>query len=118
MTLPGIKKKLSREHEEYVARKYAGRRSPSSGASPTDQGDVRVAERDVLIECKGKFGERTGEKPVRSTLVTQMEKITDEAYAEGKDPVLALRFYMPDSPIADNYGYVDLVVRFLEDDVA
>lgn len=116
MTLPGIKKKLSREHEEYVARKYAGRRSPSSGASPTDLGDARNVQ--TLIECKGQFGERTGNKPVRSTILTQFEKIADEAWSGGRDPLLALRFYKPDSPCANNEGYVDLVVRLLEDDVA
>lgn len=112
----GSKKALSEEHEHSVAARYEGKRSRSSGAAPTDQGDVRVKS-DFLIECKGQFGERTGDKPVRSTLVGQMEKIASEAYEEGKDPIIALRFYMPDSPLANNLGYVDLVVKLLEDDV-
>jgi hypothetical protein len=80
MASRGSKKALSKEHEEFIARRYAGRRSPSSGASPTDLGDVRV-ERETLIECKGKFGERIGDKPVRSTLLRQFEKVSDEAWA-------------------------------------
>lgn len=111
----GSKKSLSVEHEEWVARRYDGKRSKSSGAADTDKGDVRIESQDTLFECKGKFGERTGQKPVRSTLVSQMEKIADEAYTEGKDPAIALRFWMPDSPLAIG-GYVDLAVRLLRDD--
>lgn len=113
MATQGSKKQLSEEHENRIATFYGGKRSASSGAAVTDQGDVRTPS--LLIECKGQFGERTGQKPVRSTLLTQMEKITDEAYAEGKTPAIALRYYVPDSPLADNYGYVDLMVKFLED---
>ena len=118
MAKRGSKKALSVEHEEYVAKQYHGTRSRSSGAADHDQGDVRGW--DDLIECKGRFGERVAGTTVRvrSTLVTQMEKIADEAWAESKNPVLALRFYMPDSPLADGKGYVDLVVRPLHDDVA
>jgi hypothetical protein len=113
MASRGSKKALSKEHEEFIARRYAGRRSPSSGASPTDLGDVRV-ERETLIECKGKFGERIGDKPVRSTLLRQFEKVSDEAWAGDMVP---LRFYDPESPCANNEGYVDLVVKLLEDDI-
>lgn len=115
MATRGSKKQLSIEHEEFVARKYKGKRSNSSGAADTDQGDVRTDS--MLFECKGKFGIRTGQKPVRSTLVTQMEKVADEAWGEGKEPALALRFYMPESPLSDNQGFVDFSVRLLRDDV-
>lgn len=111
----GSKKQLSIEQEMFVAEHYDGCRSASSGAAEHDQGDIRNV--DTLFECKGQFGERTGEKPVRSTLVTQMEKIADEAWAESRSPAIALRFYMPDSLLADNYGFVDLTVRLLSDDV-
>lgn len=116
MAVTGSKKALSKEHEEYVASRYGGRRSPSSGAAFTDIGDVRGA--DLLFECKGKFGIRTGEKPVRSTLVTQFEKVADEAWQSSHTPAMALRFYMPDSPLANNLGYVDLVLKLLEDDLS
>jgi flagellar basal body rod protein FlgC len=69
-----------------------------------------------MFECKGKFGERTGEKPVRSTLLSDFEKVADEAYANDRDPALALRFYKPDSPLANEKGYVDLTVRLMSDD--
>lgn len=108
-----MKKGLSVEHESHVARRLGGRRSPSSGASDTDKGDVSTPEH--LVECKGKFGQRTGQKPVRSVLVTQMEKVADEAWSAGKEPLIALRFFMPDSTLSNNKGYVDLVVQPLED---
>lgn len=117
MAKRGSKKALSVEQEEYVAAQYGGRRSRSSGASDTDKGDVRLDNGKTLFECKGKFGERAGQNPVRSTLLSDFEKIADEAYANDRDPAMALRFYKPDSPFANRDGYVDLVVRFLEDDV-
>mgnify|MGYP006893270111 CR=1 FL=1 len=110
-----MRKKLSTEHEQHVASFLGGRRSRSSGASDTDKGDVITD--DQMIECKGKFGKRIGEKEVRSTLVKQMEKAADEAWANGKDPAIALRFFMPDSVLADNSGYVDLFVTRLSDEV-
>ena len=45
-----------------------------------------------------------------------MEKMADEAYAEGKDPALALRYFCPDSPLASYDGWVDLTVRLTEQD--
>lgn len=112
----GSTKARSVEQEEFVANRYGGKRSNSSGAAAHDQGDVRVLANDLLIECKGQFGTLTGTKPARSTLVKQMEKIADEAMSESRTPAIALRYYMPDSPLANNYGYVDLVVKLLEDD--
>ena len=108
-----MKKKLSKEHEQVVAKTLDGRRSPSSGASDTDKGDVSTD--NLLIECKGTFGERIGQKPVRSTLVKHMEKVADEAWAMDKDPMVALRFYIPESTLADNQGYVDLLVIRMAD---
>lgn len=111
-------KALSIQHEEFVAYEYAGSRSNSSGGAAHDQGDVRIKDTHTLFECKGKFGERLDAKPVRSTLVKQMEKVADEAWAESRDPAIALRFYMPDSSLADGQGYVDFAVRLLRDDAA
>lgn len=116
MARAGSRKALSVEHENAVARKYGGTRSSSSGGAITDEGDVRVNTDRTLFECKGKFGERIGQTPVRATILTQFEKIADEAASVLKEPALALRFYSPESPLADTHGYVDLVVRQLADD--
>ena len=100
MARKGTNKARSIEHEEFIAKCYEGKRSPSSGAADHD-------------ECK-----TTGdaEKPAKATLLTRMEKIADEAWAAGLEPALALRFYKPDSRLADSKGFVDLVVRRVADD--
>lgn len=116
MATKGSKKELSVRQEEYVALAFEGIRSKTSGAAITDEGDVRVANEGVLIECKGQFGELAGDTPVRATLIKQWEKIADEAYTVGYVPALALRFYVPDSKLADSEGFIDLVVRDLDDD--
>lgn len=120
MAMRGSKKELSQRHERHIATVYQGQRSESSGAAVTDEGDVRVVRvsgDNTLFECKGKFGELTGKHPVASTVLTQFEKIVDEAYSINYEPALALRFYVPGSPIATDEGWVDLVVRLLEDDL-
>lgn len=117
MAQVGTKKELSVRHENHVASAYGGRRSPSSGGSPVDKGDVKVIDDNTLFECKAKFGMLVGSTPVKSTLVKQMEKIADEAWESLKEPALALRFYCPESYLADWNGWVDLVVRRLSDDV-
>lgn len=117
MAAKGSKKELSVRHEQEVAEAFNGIRSNSSGGAVTDEGDVRVTADNALIECKGQFGTLAGNTEVRSTLLRQFEKITDEAYSVGKEPVMALRFYSPDSFLADNHGWVDLTVRLLDDDV-
>jgi hypothetical protein len=48
--------------------------------------------------------------------VKDFEKITHEAYAEGRDPVLAFRFYDPESILSDPSGYIDLTVRRASED--
>lgn len=110
----GTRKAYSISHEDAIARAYGGNRSPSSGASITDGGDVRLS--DTLVECKysGSPGEPMKSKP---GLVSKMEKIADEAWEEGKQPALALRYYLPDSPLSNHEGWVDLIVRRLADDV-
>lgn len=115
MAVAGTKKALSKEHEDYIAERYTGRRSPSSGASVTDLGDVRSDT--FLIECKGQFGERLGNKPVRATLLKHFEKVADEAIQGDRIPAVALRFYKPESALADNHGYIDLIVKLVNDDL-
>jgi hypothetical protein len=109
-----MKKVISRTHEDYIAAVYKGRRSPSSGASVVDKGDVSSDLASTLFECKV-----TGEpgNPKTSTLVRLMEKIADEAWETGKEPALALRFFCPDSLLASQDGWIDLTVRRTKDDV-
>lgn len=100
--------------EERVAKRYKGKRSPSSGAAVHDQGDVRSV-RD-LIECKHSG---TFDKPAKSISLklVDFEKIADEAWSEGRNPAIALSIYAPDSPLADNDGFIDWIARLQTDDV-
>jgi hypothetical protein len=100
-------------HEEFIARLYGGRRTKASGSGVKEKGDVRIEAQSEIVECK-----MSGEpgKPRRVTLVRHMEKVASEAYEEGMDPVVALRYFDPDSTLADREGHVDLVVRLARDD--
>ena len=110
MARRGTSKYNSVKQEEYVAKVYRGARSPSSGAAAHDYGDVRNEEE--LIECK-----YTGSKPPK--FVAELEKIVKEAWAEGREPMLALRFAgCEGSLLADENGFIDLSVRRMSDDVA
>lgn len=114
MARRGTVKRLSVEHEEFVAAAYGGKRSKSSGAAAHDRGDVRTQTH--LLECK-----MTGtyEKPAKSVSikVDDLEKLADEAWSEGKAYALAVRIYCPGSVLADKSGYIDLAVRPLAEDV-
>lgn len=114
MARRGSTKWLSERQEERVAKRYNGKRSPSSGAAIADQGDVRTEAQ--LIECK-----HTGtlDKPAASISIklSDFEKIAGEAWAESRLPAMALSIYAPDSVLADNDGFVDLITRLQTDDV-
>lgn len=113
-------KQLSTQHENQIADMYGGVRSRSSGASVRDAGDVRkrVGTHDgTLFECKRK-GSHNSPLKRKPTLLRQMEKIADEAYAEHFEPALALRFYWPESPLANVNGWIDMTVRLTGDDAA
>lgn len=114
MARKGSSKWFSEQQENYIARLFGGVRSPSSGGADTDRGDVRL--QSTLIECK-----HTGSflKPAKSISVklSDLEKLADEAWSEGKDFALALRLYAPDSVLSDSSGMVDLVVRMATADV-
>ncbi len=56
-------------------------------------------------------------KPPKKIL-DEFEKIAKEAFAEGSYPALALRYYAPESILADVDGWVDLMVRTVADDHA
>jgi len=106
MAKRGTSKRFSVDHEEHIAQLFRGRRSASSGGADNDSGDVRSIEH--LIECK-----TTGspDKPSRlPTFVHQLEKIADEAWSEGRTPILALRYFNPDSNLSDRDGWIDLLV--------
>src|SRR5437660_10388766 len=94
MARRGSTKALSVEHEERIARAYKGKRSASSGAAAHDQGDVRCPL--LLIECKMKGSPATPLKR-KPTLIKEFEKIAKEAWSEGREPAIALRYYDPDS---------------------
>lgn len=100
-------------HEERVAELYEGVRSPSSGGADNDQGDVRTPLQ--LIECKYTGG--PGEPIKRPKILKEMEKVALEAWTEDREPVLALRFFDPDSPLSGNDGYIDFTMRLQHEDV-
>jgi hypothetical protein len=116
MATHGSTKELSVRHEVYIAQLYGGRRSASSGAAVTDQGDVYVPYENTLIECKVQCGELVG-KPVRATLLRQFTKVAEEAAETLSEPAMALRFYAPDNFLANEEGWVDLTVRLTADDL-
>jgi hypothetical protein len=108
MARRGTNKRLSVEQEHFIARLYEGTVSPSSGGADHDQGDVRCPT--LLIECKVTMQEK------RPKILKEFEKIATEAWAEGRDPALALRYFAPESILADTDGWVDLMVRRVADD--
>lgn len=111
MARRGTSKDRSVVHEDFIASCYGGVRSPSSGGADTDQGDVRTNTH--LIECKTTGGPG---KPKCPTYMKIFEKIALEAFSEAKEPVLAMRFYNPESVIADSDGWVDVVIRTVSED--
>jgi len=108
MATRGSIKQLSVEQEDFLASIYNGKRSKSSGAAQHDAGDVRCAR--ILIEAKM----TKSVKP--PAWIKDLEKITKEAYEEGREPVLAQRFYKPDSILANRDGWVDVVIRKADED--
>lgn len=112
MAKRGSTKALSVEQENWIAKLYNGVRSASSGGADNDQGDVRTETE--LIECKVTGGPG---RPANATLLKTFEKIAEEAYSEGREPVVALRFYAPDSILSNSKGWVDLTVRRSREDM-
>ncbi len=114
MARRGSSKRLSVEQEHFIARHYGGTVSPSSGGAGHDAGDVRCYDEygrpSLLIECKVTMA--TG----RPKILKEFEKIAKEAYAEGRDPALALRYFAPESILANTDGWVDLMIRRVADD--
>lgn len=122
MAKVGTTKQFSLDQESFVALAYGGVRSPSSGGADNDSGDVRAPF--DLIECKmtgtpGKICTKheTADCPIctRTPFIRILEKIAEEAHLEGKSPVVAQRFWCPDSPLSHN-GWIDVSVRLLRED--
>lgn len=113
MATKGSTKELSQRHESFVAQKYCGKVSRSSGAAEHDAGDVKTEL--LMIECKmtGHPGKEPKSLP---TFIRQLEKVTLEAWEHDYSPMLALRYYAPGSPLASHDGWVDVAVRPLSDD--
>lgn len=112
-----FQKQWSINHENAVAYKLGGERTKNSGATDTDKGDVArvsIPDVDVLVECKytGAIG-----NPAKSISVKleDLEKITNEAYMDGCQPMLAMRITNEDSPIAGTQGHVDWVALPIDD---
>lgn len=109
MAKRGSSKRISVDHEEHIAYLFGGKRSPSSGASSHDYADVKTEH--LAIECKTTMSETK-----YNELLKQFEKVAEEAWEHGKDPMLAIRVRRPDSKLADRDGFVDLTIRRAEDD--
>jgi hypothetical protein len=112
MARRGTSKRKSVEQEEWIAAQYNGRRSASSGAAETDQGDVRTETSLIECKCMG-----NPEEPIkRPGFARDMEKIVEEAWSENRLPRLAIRWYDPESILADRNGWCDVVVKRVVDD--
>lgn len=105
-------RQLAKLHEEWIANQYGGNRSRTSGASPVDKGDVSTDTH--LYECK--LRGVPGGPSMRTTHMKWMEKVADEAWADGKQPALCLRYYCPESPLAAHDGWVDFTLKLTRDD--
>ncbi len=114
MAISGTNKARSVKQEDRIAAMYCGVRSRSSGASVHDSGDVLSGS--DLIECKTTG---TYAKPTKlPRFMQEFEKVAIEAIERGKDPVLCLQYYCPDSDIANRSGMVEVSVRFTTNDAA
>jgi Holliday junction resolvase len=98
---------MAQRHENHIAKMYEGRRSPSSGASWSDKGDVRFSVRDFEFtsECKAT------EKKSYSIKVDTWNKIVEEAQEQNRRPCMFVRFQTESGKI------IDLVVRDINDDL-
>lgn len=105
---PKTKTAMAQRHEGYIARMYGGRRSPSSGASWSDRGDVRLSiknEYDFTAECKAT------ESKSYSLKLDTWNKIVEEAQEQNRRPCMFIRFQL------ESGDSVDLVVRSIHDDL-
>jgi hypothetical protein len=64
----------------------------------------------LLIEAKMTMSERIPE------FIKKLEKIAQEAYSEGREPALAMRWHEPKSVLADQDGWIDITIRRTDED--
>jgi len=102
---------LAQRQESYIARMYGGRRSPSSGASWSDRGDVRfeINNHDELFEFTAEC--KATEKKSYSIKKETWEKIVEEAQEQNRRPCMFIRFAL------ETGESIDLVVRSIHDDL-
>lgn len=118
-TLKKTNKELSVEQENYIAKAYDGRRSPSSGAQDADRGDIRYSVSTIDGDAPVSYAEfkYTAEcKATRNASISLKkevwDKVADEASDQGRRPCMFLRFY--DETTGEK---LDLVVRDIRDDL-
>jgi hypothetical protein len=113
MATRGTSKHRSREQEEQIARYFGGVVSPSSGASDTDQGDVRTSE--SLIECKTTGSPGDERRPSLNEILGWLAEVAEQAWEEGKQPVVCVRVYAKGHPLAHpTTGVLDLAIAHAE----
>lgn len=98
---------MAQRHEGYIARMYGGRRSPSSGASWSDRGDVRLSIKDCEFTAECKTTETKSYSLKRDT----WNKIVEEAQEQNRRPCMFIRFQL------ESGDSIDLVVRSIHDDL-
>lgn len=113
MAKRGSNKFESVEQENWLARLFNGKRSPSSGAAEHDAGDVKTDT--LLIEAKVRMPERIAVTKPLPVYVRQLGKVAEEAAETDRTPMLAQRFYFPNEPRANRDGWVDVVVMYASD---
>lgn len=106
---------LSKLQEDHIAKLYNGKRSPSSGASWSDQGDIRyefhtdeIAPYDILFSFLGEC--KTTQAKSISLKKEVWEKIAEEAAHSKRRPCMFIRFH------DENGKHLDLVIRDVNDD--
>ena len=87
-----LNRRMSKKHEEYLAKVFAGRVTPGSGNQPVNPMDVRQSryERAVAFAIEGKS--TLG----KSISVTRAMLDKAKRQAHGERPMIALRFYNDD----------------------
>lgn len=94
---------ISDKQERRVAKRTGGRRQPGSGSQAHSKGDVKAGKIDpILIECK-----TTNKKSIRVEK-KWLVKITREASAQQRDPVLVASFPEMPSDVDRDWGIIPM----------
>jgi hypothetical protein len=116
MRRPKSTRGLAIEQEDFIANKYGGRRSPSSGANSFDRGDVSYEVFTATEHSDGFMTKFLAECKVTEAQSFYLkravwEKIAQEALEQGRQPSMFIRFR------SDDGKHLDLVVREVNDDL-